>query len=51
MKGDSRYFFDFARAFDCVNHDILLEKLFYYGICGTIFHWFKFYLTTMEPKC
>ena len=27
-----------------VNHDILLSKLYIYGICGTSFKWFKSYL-------
>lgn len=27
-----------------VNHDILLSKLYIYGICGTSFKWFRSYL-------
>ena len=37
-------FVDFQKAFDTVNHDILLKKLSHLGIKGNINEWFKSYL-------
>ena len=41
---------DFRKAFDTVDHEILLDKSYHYGIRGIVFDWMKSYLSNRQQQ-
>lgn len=43
-------YLDYAKAFDKVDHSLLLKKVHFYGIRGEIYNWIKQFLTNRTQK-
>jgi len=44
-------FLDLKKAFDTVDHDILIQKMQSYGIIGNELKWFRSYFTNRTQYC
>jgi len=47
-KCSAGIFIDFQKAFDTVDHNILISKLDHYGIRGPVLEWLKSYITNRQ---
>jgi hypothetical protein len=43
-------FCDLTKAFDCVNHKLLLKKMQFYGVKGLLLEWFKSYFYNRKQR-
>ncbi len=44
-------FLDIQKAFDSIDHDVLLEKMIFYGVSQNELKWFQSYLTNRYQQC